>query len=140
MSNFQIRLREALSIRKLKQVDLVDRTGFSKSRISQYVNGVYEPKPDALFAIAKVLDVDERWLIGQDFPMNKEVISHPANITKEEQTLKAIQSVFGQIAVNLVSAHLRLNPEGQRKLYAYAIDLLENSKNVANGTRLGGKV
>lgn len=70
-SDFRSRLKDAMNIRGLKAVDLVESTGFCKSKISQYVNGVYEPKPDALFTLAKVLDVDAGWLMGYDCPMDK---------------------------------------------------------------------
>ena len=72
-SDFRSRLKDAMNIRGLKAVDLVESTGFCKSKISQYVNGVYEPKPDALFTLAKVLDVDAGWLMGYDCPMDKKL-------------------------------------------------------------------
>lgn len=49
-SDFRSRLNDAMGIRGLKAVDLVERTGYTKSKISQYMNGVYEPKPDALYS------------------------------------------------------------------------------------------
>ncbi len=41
---FQSRLNQALEIRGMKPVELAQRTGLSKARISQYTNGVYEAK------------------------------------------------------------------------------------------------
>ena len=70
-SDFRSRLKDAMNIRGLKAVDLVESTGFTKSKISQHINGVYEPKPDALFTLAKALDVDAGWLMGYDCPMDK---------------------------------------------------------------------
>lgn len=129
-SDFRSRLKDAMHIRGLKAVDLVERTGFTKSKISQYINGVYEPKPDALFTLAKVLDVDEGWLMGYDCPMDKKLnLESKKSVSREEQLLEAVQSVFGGQAVGLLNDYLKMNPDGQKKLAGYAKDLLENPKN-----------
>lgn len=94
MSNtFKERLEEALIIRKIKASDLAEKTGINKARISQYVNGIYTPKSKATYIIAQALNVDEKWLMGFDVPMEKsEIINHqPAPlITKDEQELLTI--------------------------------------------------
>ena len=129
-SDFQNRLNEAMNIRKMKAVELVERTGFTKSKISQYVNGVYQPKPEALFTLAKVLDVDEGWLMGYDCKMDKELnLEADKETSREEQLLIAIHSAFGGQAVILVKAFVRLNMDGRTKLITYVNDLLENPKN-----------
>lgn len=66
MSLFQQRLREALALRGLRASDLSERTGLSRPRISQYMNGQYTPKPDAVLRIASALDVSELWLMGKE--------------------------------------------------------------------------
>ena len=43
---FQNRLKQALELRDMKQVELAEKTGFSKGRISQWVNGKYKPTGD----------------------------------------------------------------------------------------------
>jgi transcriptional regulator with XRE-family HTH domain len=58
------RMRKALALRGMKQVDIVEKTGISKGSISSYVAGRYEPKPNSLRRIAKVLGVSEPWLAG----------------------------------------------------------------------------
>ena len=65
------RLKEALSIRKMKQVDLVRLTGLDKGSISHYVSGKYEPKQNAIYKLAKALNVSEMWLWGYDVPMER---------------------------------------------------------------------
>lgn len=108
----------------------MERTGFTKSKISQYVNGVYEPRTDALFTLAKVLDVDEGWLMGYDCPMDKQVkIESKKGVSREEQVMEAIKTIFGNQAHALVSDYIVLNPDGRNKLAGYAKDLLENPKN-----------
>ncbi|MBE6906151.1 MAG: helix-turn-helix domain-containing protein [Ruminococcaceae bacterium] len=68
------RLREALGLRDMKQVDLCEKTGIGKSAMSQYVNGTVEPKQDRVELIAKALNVTEAWLMGYDVPMEHCVI------------------------------------------------------------------
>jgi transcriptional regulator with XRE-family HTH domain len=65
------RLREALSIRNMKAVDLVEASGVPKSAISFYLAGKSKPKADRLYTIAQVLDVSEAWLLGYDVPMTR---------------------------------------------------------------------
>ena len=68
-NTFQERLKEAMTLRGMGQSDLVQATGLSKPRISQYVNGVYEAKQQALYVLAKALNVNISWLMGNDVPM-----------------------------------------------------------------------
>lgn len=65
MDIFKERLTEALQARHMRAAELARRTGLSKARISQYVNGKFVPKPEALLDIAKVLGVSELWLLGK---------------------------------------------------------------------------
>ena len=63
------RLKEAMEIRNLKQVDLVQLTGIGKSSICTYLAGDYLPKQTNLYKLAKALSVDPAWLMGEDVPM-----------------------------------------------------------------------
>ena len=63
------RLREALSVRNMKAVDLVEVSGVPKSAISFYLAGKSKPKADRLYIIAQALDVNEAWLLGYNVPM-----------------------------------------------------------------------
>ena len=64
-----IRLRKAMDLRDLKQVDLVTQTKLPKSSISQYLSGVREPKQKAIYLLSEVLSVEPGWLMGYDVPM-----------------------------------------------------------------------
>jgi transcriptional regulator with XRE-family HTH domain len=68
------RIRDALSIRNMRQVDLVEKTGLDKGAVNHYVNNKYQPKQQALLSIAKALDVNEIWLAGYDVPMERNVV------------------------------------------------------------------
>lgn len=63
------RLRQALNIRNMKQIELSQKTGIGKSAISQYLKGSIEPRRKRAKIIAKALDVSEAWLMGYDVPI-----------------------------------------------------------------------
>lgn len=67
------RIKKALSLRQIKQVELCKETGIPKSAMSQYVNGNFEPKQDRLEKMAEVLKVTPAWLLGFDVPMEATV-------------------------------------------------------------------
>ena len=66
-----IRLKEAMDIRGLRAVDLIDRTGIPKVTLSYYMSGKTEPKADRIYTLAKELNVSEAWLMGFDVPMHR---------------------------------------------------------------------
>ena len=65
MYTFQNRLTEAMALRGVRASELSKRTGLSKARISQYVNGKFIPKSDAVLLLAEALEVSELWLMGK---------------------------------------------------------------------------
>jgi len=73
MENYerQNRLREALNIRNMKQVELCERTGIKKSSVNNWLAQRWQPKQDAIMKMARVLDVSEMWLAGYDVPMER---------------------------------------------------------------------
>lgn len=73
------RIKEGLEIRGMKQIDLAEITGISKSSISTYMNGEYEPKQKNIYKIAKALRVNEAWLLGYDAPMDAAYSAIPSN-------------------------------------------------------------
>lgn len=64
MNDFKSRLAAAMAEKNIKAAELSRRTGISKPRLSQYKNGVYVPKADAICAMARVLGVSEGYLLG----------------------------------------------------------------------------
>lgn len=73
MDTIAQRIKKALSLRDMKQSELVAMTKISKSSISTYVSGTYEPKQRNIYKIAKALNVNEAWLMGYDVPMEREL-------------------------------------------------------------------
>ena len=89
------RLAEALVIRNMKQADLCKLAKVPKSSLSLYLSGAYEPKQDRIYAMAKVLNVSEAWLMGYDVPMDRQKNSPPAiELTEGE---KAILELFRRV-------------------------------------------
>lgn len=124
MSKFTDRLNHAMTIRNMKPIDLVNSTKLSKARISQYVNGVYDAKQDALFKLATALDVNVAWLMGHDVPMK-------INYTEIHQEIKLceqIQKAYGKDAFELLSTYLTLNNDGKQA----AITMLQGLSNNDN--------
>ncbi len=82
MQNFQNRLIEAMKAAGKRATDLSRETGLSKARISQYVNGKYIPKSDAILLLSEVLGVSPLWLMGEDVSAEVEATPPlPSNLT-----------------------------------------------------------
>lgn len=71
---FRNRFIKAMEIRGMRQVDVAEKSGLDKAQISQYKNGKYEPMQDALYKLAKALNVNVAWLMGHDVPMEVDII------------------------------------------------------------------
>ena len=65
------RIREAMVDANKKQADLVRETGLNRGTISRYLSGEVEPRQDAAYKLALVLNVSETWLWGYDVPKER---------------------------------------------------------------------
>lgn len=70
-ATFAQRLREGLNLRGMKQIELATRSGISKYSISHYLKGDWEGKQDAVYELARALNVSEAWLMGYDVPVER---------------------------------------------------------------------
>ncbi len=66
-----VRIKQALELRDLKQVELSEKSGVKPSALNQYISGRIVPRQKALSALAQTLDVSETWLMGYDVPMER---------------------------------------------------------------------
>lgn len=103
------RLRKAMSLRKMRQVDIVQATGINKGSLSSYLSGKYQPKQANIYLLAKVLNVNEGWLMGHDVPMER-----------QEETLLNENPLFdnpecGTEEEKLLSYYHLLNEKGQKE-------------------------
>ena len=64
MSDFVNRLKAAMDKAGVKAVDLHNRTGISKSTISEYLSGNYEPKQKNIYKLATALGIMPSELMG----------------------------------------------------------------------------
>lgn len=71
IDTFANRLSKILTIRNIKPIELSEKTGIDKSKISSYMSGRYKAKQDGIYLLSKVLDVDPAWLMGYDVPMQR---------------------------------------------------------------------
>lgn len=69
MATISERLRQIMSIRNVKQAEIIEMTGMNKGALSSYLSGRYMPKQDNIYKLAKALDVNPAWLMGLDVPM-----------------------------------------------------------------------
>ena len=85
MNDFQYRLLKVIADRKVTAADLVRATGIDKGAISNYINGVYIPKQDKAYKLARALCVDPGWLMTGDEPSEK-------RLTEEALLLEAYRN------------------------------------------------
>jgi len=125
-SSFASRLRELLSIRGLSQAELARRSGVSESSISRYLKGSWEAKQDAVYAIARVADVSEAWLMGYDVPLDSDSLSPPFDTSQVSSEIQIISSVsLNPQETELVQTFRALNPLGQEEALQYVHHLAD---------------
>lgn len=95
VDTFANRLDTAIRIRNIKQIELSEKTGIDKSLISNYLAGKYKAKQNNVYILAKVLNVNEAWLMGYDVPMERTYSSNDSAPTS------AIVHVYGTIPAGI---------------------------------------
>lgn len=71
LTTFSERFKYALNLRHLSVSFVRRMLGVSETKMLKYLNGDFKPGKKELEQIARVLDVNESWLTGQDVPMTK---------------------------------------------------------------------
>lgn len=106
MDTISNRIKKALEIRNMKQVDLVEKTGIGKSSISTYISGEYEPKQKNIYKLAKALEVSESWLMGNDVPMdrnsNSDDSEFPMKIRSAARDMMDLSDADQELAINMI--------------------------------------
>ena len=93
MAKTSERLQEIISIRNIKQVEIIEKTGISKGALSSYLSGRYVPKQNNIYKLAQVLNVNPAWLMGLDVPMDPAAVptdQDPAASFTQEETAVAL--------------------------------------------------
>ena len=130
MESISARLQRAMSIRNLKQIDLVEKTQIPKASISQYISGYAEPKSDRIYLLAKALDVNPVWLAGFDVPMDDIVQIERYNADTAEFLVK-INNTPELIKLN--EAYLKLDAKQRESI----MTIIEGM--APKGTRIGAR-
>ena len=112
------RIAKALDINGMKQADLCKLAKVPKSSLSLYLSGAYEPKQNRIYDMARVLNVNEAWLMGYDVPMERQENASPDELPLTEGE-KMMLELFRKIpedrqaeALELLQVALRM----QKKL------------------------
>lgn len=71
VAKLQDRLKEALTVRGMKAIELSEKSDIPKGAISYYLSGKSAPKADRLNLICSTLNVSEAWMLGYDVPMER---------------------------------------------------------------------
>ena len=95
IDTFSNRLNEAIRINNIKPIELSEKTGIDKSKISSYMSGRYKAKQDGIYLLAKALNVSEAWLMGLDVPMQR-ITTNIQPLDKETKS-SAIVFIYGTI-------------------------------------------
>lgn len=70
---FSERLRYIMTVRNIRQKDLVEKLKINKSQVSSYVNGRYIPNSDTLHQLCIYLNCEVSWLLGMGENFQKQV-------------------------------------------------------------------
>lgn len=103
------RIKQRLKQLNLKQKDLAEQTGQSKSTINKIVNGTVTPRVDLLIPISRALDVSIDWLVANEYENRHHKI--------EEEIIKALRQVDEKKRVHIyfiVSYILKVLEEKKR--------------------------
>lgn len=103
MEDFNKRLKIAMSNRNINQAKLSKLSGISKPLISNYLSGKYKAKQDNLYIIAKILNVNEAWLMGFDVDMERTNIDEPFLMPTDTKRFKKGDVVSMQQLIDYIS-------------------------------------
>jgi repressor LexA len=96
VETFQNRLKEAMRLRDIKQVDLVEKTGLDKTLINKYLSGISNARQQKLTLLADALNVNEVWLMGYDVPIQRDL-----TVGTTLSTRSAVVFVYGIIPAGI---------------------------------------
>ena len=96
VETFQNRLKEAMRIRDIKQVELVEKTGLDKTLINKYLSGISNARQQKLTKLADALNVNEVWLMGYDVPIQRDLTIGTSLASKS-----AVVFVYGTIPAGI---------------------------------------
>ena len=102
------RINQIMKEKRLRQIDVLNlakplqekyNIKFSKSHLSQYVNGKSNPDNEKIFLLSKVFGVTEAWLLGYDVRRYERLEDAKINEPQAQQGLKI--PVLGTVAAGI---------------------------------------
>ncbi|MCH1670742.1 MULTISPECIES: helix-turn-helix domain-containing protein [Bacteria] len=126
VSNYSSRLKQIMSERGLRQVDILNMSipyqkklgiTMTKSHLSQYVNGKSNPDQNRIYLLSKTLDVNEPWLMGFDV---------------SEKRIPDEKRSSGKNDLDIVPIFNQLEPKLQQLIYNEAKSYLEKQNKASN--------
>jgi len=124
VDNFKNRLKKAMEIRNIKQVDLVEKTSLDKTLINKYLAGISKPRQEKITLLADALNVNEIWLMGYDIPMEFIPVK---NIEKIKiPLLGKVKAGYDYLAQENIIGYESLDNVSDRENY-YALQVTGNS-------------
>ena len=110
VDSFSNRLNTAIRIRNIKPIELSEKTGIDKSKISSYMSGRYKAKQDGVYLLAQALNVNEAWLMGLDVPMERNLkiesnVFPTADIPKKVPVIGKISAGLPILAVENIEGY-----------------------------------
>lgn len=118
------RIRTALEMRGMKQIELAEKSGIRRGTINNWLNNKYQPKQKALAALARILDVSELWLAGYDIPMER---------APEQKQADALIDIFNRLRSDaelkeLVCNIINLNENNFQMIKSLVSQLADSKK------------
>lgn len=136
VDTFSNRLNTAMRIRNIKPVELSEKTGIDKSKISSYMSGRYKAKQDGVYLLAQALSVNEAWLMGLDVPMeksNESILNKIGAIpladidTTRIPILGTVKAGYDYLAQENIIDYIAFKVDGTDKENYYALNVVGDS-------------
>jgi transcriptional regulator with XRE-family HTH domain len=112
---FASRLKKAMVMNGITQIQLSERTGIHKSHISKYLKGEYKAKQNNLYLLARCLNVAEAYLMGFD-------------VNPDGTAIVADQDVNDPL-IELLKHNIKLLTDDDRNLIRYIVDTRNKEQN-----------
>ena len=94
---FSQRLQVALDMNRMRAIDLANKTGWTKSTISQYLSGRNIPRNDRLLKLSEILHVSPGWLMGYEIQVGNDELMEIYNnlsLTGKQKVLEYAEMVY----------------------------------------------
>ena len=119
------RIKMAMGKAGIKQKDLCDLTGISKSAMSQYLSGAFKPKYDKATLIANALNVSESWLMGYDTSSEDDKSTKAPDVSSS-----SFEKTLSDQEKTLLKIFRDIDEEGKMKIIQFVMNMkIEAQKN-----------